>query len=342
MRLIELTGNQVAGRFLDNCVSKKNMLPQMYLFSGPRYSGKEFFAIQFFKALNCESKENGFCGVCRSCKSIDSLSSSDMLLVYSFLDVLKFESYLNDYLLKPEKIKETRIKKEIYRLMIYLTQNADKKKELDEIYRVIYEDFYKNDLNPDKAEKLKIYLNELKKIKNKIPIEYLREVLEKVYITSYELKYKLLLIKDMGDLSPEASNMMLKTIEEPPKDLIVIGTAENLSGILPTIRSRSVKVRFKPYHSVERQKIQSDYGLSLDHLLENKALSHDFESMDAKELSAHIDELKQHLHFFSFLDREKNTYLNTLKSGLLYYNLSPAHVREALRIFKKRYCKNVK
>lgn len=53
------------------------------------------------------------------------------------------------------------------------------------------------------------------------------------------------LIEDGQLLTIEAQNALLKTLEEPPQDTIIILTARNEQALLPTIRSRVQTVRVK-------------------------------------------------------------------------------------------------
>lgn len=54
------------------------------------------------------------------------------------------------------------------------------------------------------------------------------------------------IIEDAGCMTTEAQNALLKTLEEPPKDSILILTAESPSALLPTITSRLKAVQLKP------------------------------------------------------------------------------------------------
>ena len=78
MNLNDLFITPRVAQFL-NAVLEKNqsLFPQTYLFQGSSYSGKEFCALQFMKALNCQ-EQNGFCGICHSCKNIDLMISPDI------------------------------------------------------------------------------------------------------------------------------------------------------------------------------------------------------------------------------------------------------------------------
>jgi DNA polymerase III delta prime subunit len=49
---------------------------------------------------------------------------------------------------------------------------------------------------------------------------------------------RIALIEDAHHLTPEAQNALLKTLEEPPADTVIILTATGMDAVLPTIQSR--------------------------------------------------------------------------------------------------------
>lgn len=55
---------------------------------------------------------------------------------------------------------------------------------------------------------------------------------------------RIALIDDANSMNEEGANAMLKTLEEPPPNSMLILVAENLDAILPTIRSRCQLLRF--------------------------------------------------------------------------------------------------
>lgn len=57
---------------------------------------------------------------------------------------------------------------------------------------------------------------------------------------------KIIIINNMDNSTLQAQNKMLKTLEEPPKSVIFILTAQNENKILPTIISRSRKINLGP------------------------------------------------------------------------------------------------
>lgn len=78
----------------------------------------------------------------------------------------------------------------------------------------------------------------------KIKIEQIRQVQNKLVLTPLEALYKIVVIDDADLLTAQAANSLLKSLEEPPAHTLFILLASNLSGILPTIRSRCRRLYF--------------------------------------------------------------------------------------------------
>jgi DNA polymerase-3 subunit delta' len=78
-----------------------------------------------------------------------------------------------------------------------------------------------------------------------ITAEECREIIDSLNLKSYEGGKKVLLMWRPEYLGKEG-NILLKLIEEPPRDTIMIFIAENSEDILPTIRSRTQAVKLAP------------------------------------------------------------------------------------------------
>ena len=65
---------------------------------------------------------------------------------------------------------------------------------------------------------------------------------------------KIAVIDDADDLNVEGANALLKTLEEPPPDSLLILIGTSVERQLPTIRSRSQMIHFHPLpaETVER------------------------------------------------------------------------------------------
>lgn len=88
----------------------------------------------------------------------------------------------------------------------------------------------------------------LKKEKGKknISIEQVREFIRILEMSSFSNSYKIGIIKEADDLSEQAANALLKTLEEPQAKVVIILTASRLEKIPATIVSRSQVLRFLP------------------------------------------------------------------------------------------------
>jgi DNA polymerase-3 subunit delta' len=84
----------------------------------------------------------------------------------------------------------------------------------------------------------------LKPQKMTIGIEQVLAWQQKVYYKHHEGKYKISIIEQADSMTLPAANALLKVIEEPPKQTVIILCAQNAEGVLPTIRSRAQLVYF--------------------------------------------------------------------------------------------------
>ena len=77
-----------------------------------------------------------------------------------------------------------------------------------------------------------------------IRIEDIRRLKERVFLKPFQAEKKVFIIKDAERLGPEAANALLKTLEEPPRDTVLILIAQSTSQLFPTIVSRCQLIRF--------------------------------------------------------------------------------------------------
>ena len=83
-----------------------------------------------------------------------------------------------------------------------------------------------------------------------LKIETIRQAIQFLFLKSFKLKKKFVIIKDAHTLSQEAANAFLKTLEEPPKNSFIGVCSSKLQGLLPTIVSRCRKI-FLPLQDKE-------------------------------------------------------------------------------------------
>ena len=76
-----------------------------------------------------------------------------------------------------------------------------------------------------------------------IKIEPVREIITSLNMSA-QSNYKIVLLDNIGRMTPDAANCFLKTLEEPPKKTLFLMTAGNLRELLPTIISRCRVMKF--------------------------------------------------------------------------------------------------
>lgn len=87
-----------------------------------------------------------------------------------------------------------------------------------------------------------------------IGIRELKDFLAAVSLQPFEGARKVLIINDAGRLSPEAANALLKTLEEPPPQVVFLLLAYDEDELLVTIRSRCQPLALAPLSRAAMQR----------------------------------------------------------------------------------------
>lgn len=80
--------------------------------------------------------------------------------------------------------------------------------------------------------------DEDKVTKTSIGVSEVREAINFIALSKHVAKYKIIYIPNLNLLNNNAANALLKSLEEPPANTIFILFTQNISGLLPTIKSR--------------------------------------------------------------------------------------------------------
>ncbi len=105
-----------------------------------------------------------------------------------------------------------------------------------------------------------------------IGIDTVRELKKEAQFKMYEGKKKVFIISQAERMRPEAANALLKLLEEPPANLMIILTTANLYAVLPTIQSRCQLLRFRPYSLPEIETIINRYEPESDPAVRHAAI----------------------------------------------------------------------
>lgn len=77
-----------------------------------------------------------------------------------------------------------------------------------------------------------------------IKVDQVRELIQKISLTSHGQGYRIIIISPADALNINASNSLLKTLEEPPQNTVLILISDKPSKLMATIRSRTQMIRF--------------------------------------------------------------------------------------------------
>jgi DNA polymerase-3 subunit delta' len=87
--------------------------------------------------------------------------------------------------------------------------------------------------------------------KASIKIDVIRDILGRTAYRPFEGKRRLVLIREADTLEQASQNALLKSLEEPPPGTIFILTTAVPGALLPTVRSRCMRLRFGRLTSAE-------------------------------------------------------------------------------------------
>jgi DNA polymerase-3 subunit delta' len=82
--------------------------------------------------------------------------------------------------------------------------------------------------------------------KKEISIQQVREVERELRYRSFGGQRKIAIVDAAGAMNAPAQNALLKTLEEPPENSLIILIALNAGELLPTLRSRCLRLSFAP------------------------------------------------------------------------------------------------
>ncbi len=126
--------------------------------------------------------------------------------------------------------------------------------------------------------------------KSIIKVDQIRKLSKDVTLTTTRNQYRIVIIENAEKMNKASANALLKTLEEPPKKVVIILTTSEIGKLLPTIKSRCIKLAIKTpdyqqaydwlSNTMQSEPGEIDLSLSLSNLapisakeiLENKIL----------------------------------------------------------------------
>lgn len=189
--------------------SKSGRISHAQLFVGHEGSGNLAMAIAYAQYINClQPSETDSCGNCSSCIKYEKLAHPDLTFSYPIIN----KDFSRKWVCK-DFIAEWR---EAILENPYLEYNA--------------------------------WFNRLE-FENKqgiISVHESAEILKSIVYKRFEAKYKVVIMWHAEMLNIDASNKLLKFIEEPAENTLIILLTDSSEELLRTILSRTQQIRFNP------------------------------------------------------------------------------------------------
>ncbi|MDI6767068.1 MAG: DNA polymerase III subunit delta' [Bacteroidota bacterium] len=206
----------------------RKRIAHAYLFSGAEGSGKYAMALELAKVLNCGQMDSQACDHCSNCQKIKSLQHPNLKIVFP-LPVGKNEK----------------------------SNDPPTAKLDDDVISLIHEQTKLKSQNP-------YHIISIPKA-NTIKINSIREIRREAALSLFGAGKKVFIIVDAEKMNEEASNALLKTLEEPHEDTLLILLTAYPDLLLQTIISRCQHIRFDPLSEETIQKaLQGERGLEHD------------------------------------------------------------------------------
>jgi len=146
------------------------------------------------------------------------------------------------------------------------------------------------------------------KDKKNISIEQIRDLIRSFGMSSFSDSYKVGIIKHADTLSEQASNALLKLLEEPRKKVVIILVSSNIEKILKTIISRCQVLDFVP---VEIEKINK---YLLDNYELNRSAAKNYSRISLGRPALAVKFLEDREFFNNYISRLEQL-LDLIESG---------------------------
>ena len=210
MRFRDVIGHEEVKKKLIQA-KKDGRVSHAQLILGPEGSHKLAMAIAYAQFLNCENpSETDSCGECPSCIKYQKLAHPDLHFIFPTINTKSNDKPCSDDFMAD---------------WIQYLKKTD--------YHVSLPDWIQNTWEENKQ--------------GVINVKDAQMMIEKINVKNYEAKIKVFIIWMVEKLQHQAAPKLLKTIEEPPENSLILMITENFDKVLNTILSRSQLIKLSKY-----------------------------------------------------------------------------------------------
>jgi DNA polymerase-3 subunit delta' len=234
MQFSQIIGQTEIISKLTGMVERKR-IPHALLLNGTEGGGNLATAFAFAQYVFCEERTNNdSCNKCRQCLRMRKLEHPDLHLVFPFA------------LSKDQRVCDTLVVDFI-------------KAFLNQPYLTLADWF--NELGAENKQPV-------------IPADESDQIIKKLSYTSFEGKYKILVIWMPEKMNIASANKLLKILEEPPDDTLFFLATSHIDLLLSTIISRTQLVQFgKIAEEKIAESLQIKFGIEKEKALQIAALA---------------------------------------------------------------------
>lgn len=270
--------SQVKGQ--NNVISKlistidRNQFPHAVLINGKDGYGNLALALALAQYISCTNKNHTHkdsCGECSSCRKYQKLIHPDLHLIFP-------------------------------------TNTTDKIKK-DSKSSLFVSEFREFVLNNGGYGDLNDWLS-FSGVESKqgiINIADANDIISLLSLKTYEAKYKIMIVWNVDRMNTDASNTILKILEEPYPNTLFILTTEHKENILPTILSRVQQINIGPIdNSVIEQELQSLHPEYSEEEIKKNAFLSEGNILNIHQ--AYIDKVSEYFQMFIELNRLAFSY----------------------------------
>lgn len=281
MQFSQIKGQNNVIRKLISAIDR-NQFPHAVLINGKDGYGNLALALALAQYISCSNKDHtDSCGECSSCRKYQKLIHPDLHLIFP-------------------------------------TNTTDKIKK-DSKSSLFYSEFREFVLNNGGYGDLNDWLS-FSGVEGKqgiINVADANDIVSLLNLKAYEAKYKIMLVWNVDRMNVQASNTILKILEEPYPNTIFIFTTEHKENILSTILSRVQQINIGPIdNNVIEQELQNLHPEYSEERIKKDAFLSEGNILNIRQ--TYIDKVSEYFQLFIELNRLAASY-KTKASDILTF-----------------------
>lgn len=291
----DIIGQEALKKKLLQTVSE-NRVSHAWLFFGPEGAGALPIALAFSRYILCTAKNaDDACGTCPSCNKVNKYIHPDLHFVYP----------------------------------VNKTRNMDRDAVTSEDFIIDWRNFLLR--NPYGRLTQWYDFIDLENKQGMINTEESKKLTAKLFLKSFESDFKVVIIWQPEKMNDQASNKLLKLIEEPPAMTIFMLVTENPEQLLGTVRSRCIPVKIpRITDPALSEALKNKHGVANEKIADLVRLS-DGSYLKAQELIADTDELDY--NFIKFRDLMRGCFKGSIPEMMKITDEISALTREKQKSF---------